>query len=74
MCANCVDLSLSQGPLAEQYCLSSDFDDRWRTGGLEPDVIAEAQLDEESILRGIRRFVQDRDARVARLRAALADL
>jgi len=62
------------GPLAEEYTLSSDFDDRWRTGGLEPDVIAEAHLDSDSILQGIRRFVSDRETRLNRLRAALSGL
>lgn len=60
------------GPLTEQYTLSSDFDDRWRTGGLEEDVIAESRLDPDSILKGIRRFVHDRSQRLNRLRSALS--
>ena len=31
------------GPLTDEYTLASDHDDRWRTGGMEEDVIAEAQ-------------------------------
>lgn len=62
------------GPLTEEYTLSSDFDDRWRTGGLEPDVIAEARLDPESIYAGVKRFVDDRDARLARQRDAFGKL
>ncbi len=59
------------GPLTEEYSMYADWDDRWRTGGTEPDVIAEARLDADSILDGIRRFARDRDERLARQRAAL---
>ncbi|MCP4202299.1 MAG: hypothetical protein GY769_10230 [bacterium] len=61
----------NMGPLTEEYSLYADWDDRWRTGGTEPDVIAEARLDSDSILDGIRRFASDRDERLARQRAAL---
>jgi hypothetical protein len=43
----------------------------WLTGGLEPDVIAEAHLDPASILAGIQRFAQERDARIAKQRDAI---
>ena len=33
------------GPLTDAYSLTSDWDNQWLTGGLEPDVIAEAHLD-----------------------------
>ena len=59
------------GPLAQVYALSSDWDDRWRTGGSEPDVIAESHLDEDSIFDGVKRFVDARSERLARQRAAL---
>lgn len=39
-----------------EYTLSSDFDNRWRTGGTVDEVIAEAHLDVESIKQGILRF------------------
>ncbi|KAL6066529.1 putative Transketolase [Balamuthia mandrillaris] len=58
------------GPLTKEYSLSSDFDDRWRTGGLEEDVIAEAHLDSASIRDGIRRFALDRKSRLERQRQA----
>ena len=35
------------GPLTDEYSLTSDWDNQWLTGGLEPDVIAEAHLDPE---------------------------
>ncbi len=56
-----------------QYTLCADFDDRWRTGGSVDEIIAEAHLDQASILAGIERFVLDRDARLARL-STLAQL
>jgi len=58
------------GPFTEEYSLSSDHDDRWRTGGLEPDVIAEAHLDEQSIFDAISRFANERTQRMERITAA----
>jgi len=60
------------GPLTDDYSLTSDWDDRWRTGGLEAEVIAEAHLDPESIFKGIQRFAGDRDLRLSRQRDILA--
>ena len=56
------------GPLTDEYSLTSDWDDQWLTGGLEPDVIAEAHLDAPSILAAITRFATERDQRMARQR------
>ena len=61
----------NMGPLTEEYSMYADWDDRWRTGGTEPDVIAEARLDADSILDGIRRFAGEREERLARQREAL---
>jgi transketolase len=62
------------GPLTEEYSLYADWDDRWRTGGTEPDVITEAHLDTESIYTGILRFARERDKRLKRQREALTNL
>ena len=59
------------GPLTDQYSLTSDWDDQWLTGGLEPDVIAEAHLDPESIFNGIKRFADDREKRLSTQRELL---
>ena len=59
------------GPLTDEYSLYADSDDRWRTGGSEADVIAEAGLDPDAILEGVTTFARDRDKRLARQRAAL---
>ena len=57
--------------LSEQYALSSDWDNRWRTGGTLEEVVDEARLSPEWVLRGIERFVRDRDARLGQLQAGL---
>ena len=48
--------------IAEEYALSADWDNRWRTGGALDEVIDEAQLAPDAILSGIERFVNDREA------------
>jgi transketolase len=52
------------GPLTDEYSLTSDFDDCWRSGGLEADVIAEAHLDPDRIFAGVERFANERERRV----------
>ena len=57
--------------LAEEYALSADWDDSWRTGGTLDEVIAEARLSPQCLLEGIERFVREREARLGRLQAGL---
>lgn len=57
------------GPIAEEYSLSSDWDDRWRTGGTVDEVLDEAHLGPEHILAGIERYVRERPERLRRLHA-----
>jgi len=45
------------------YAMGSDHDDRWRTGGSGPEIIAEAKIDPASLLEGIGRFAKERDQR-----------
>ena len=61
------------GPLTDTYSLTSDWDNQWLTGGLEPDVIAEAHLDAESIYAGVERFAREREDRLTRQRNCLVD-
>ena len=61
----------ASGPLVREYSLSSDWDDRWRTGGSVDEVISEAHLSAEHILPAIERFAADRSSRLQRLRQAL---
>ena len=53
--------------VGEQYAMSSDWDNRWRTGGSLEEVTREAHLDAEHLLEGIRRFAADRAERLSRL-------
>jgi transketolase len=58
-------------PIVREYSLSSDWDDRWRTGGSVDEVIEEAHLDAGHILEAIERFAHERRARLGRLRDRL---
>lgn len=62
------------GPLTETYSLTADWDNQWLTGGTEPDVIAEAHLDSDSILTGITRFANEREQRLSDQRELLTAL
>ena len=55
-------------PIVAEYSLTSDWDDRWRTGGTVDEVLAEAHLSTAHLLAGITRFAQERTARLRRLR------
>ena len=54
--------------VAEEYALTPDWDDRWRTGGSVDEIVKEAHLDPASLRDGIARFVADREKRLARVR------
>jgi len=55
-------------PIGAEYSLTSDWDDRWRTGGSLDEVIAEAHLSPPYLLAGILRFARERPLRLRRLR------
>lgn len=50
--------------VAEHYAMSSDWDDRWRTGGSVAELKREAHIDPASLLAGIRHFAADRQERL----------
>jgi transketolase len=56
------------------YSLASDGDDRWRTGGTIEEVLEEARLTPDWILKGIERFARDRKERLRRVRRILRRL
>jgi len=58
-------------PIVREYSLSSDWDDRWRTGGSVDEVMEEAHLDSGHILEAVERFVHERPDRLSRLRERL---
>jgi transketolase len=49
--------------VAAEYALSSDFDDRWRSGGRLGEITEEAHLSCDWLLKGIQRFVEAREQR-----------
>ncbi len=51
--------------VAESYAMSSDWDDRWRTGGNVEELKREARIDPDSLWEGISKFAAERDARRA---------
>lgn len=54
-------------PVVKEYSLSSDWDNRWRTGGTVDEVVEEAHLDPKHVFEGIERFVKDREKRLSRI-------
>jgi transketolase len=56
-----------------EYAITSDWDDRWRTGGTLEEVIEEAHLSPEWVLKGIERFAADRPARLTRQQEILSE-
>ena len=64
----------SGGPQTNEYSLSSDFDNRWRTGGSLEEVIEEAHLSPHHILDGIKRFATSRNKRIESIRSNLNNL
>lgn len=55
--------------VAEEYAMTSDWDNRWRTGGSVDEVIEEAHLSPNWLLEGIERFVRDREKRLHRIQS-----
>lgn len=51
--------------LSEQYCLSSDHDNRWRTGGTLEEVLDEAHMNSSWVLQAIERFTNDQTERIS---------
>jgi transketolase len=58
-------------PIVAEYSLTSDWDDRWRTGGTVEEVVAEGHLSPDHLLAGIERFARERPERLRRLREAV---
>jgi transketolase len=57
--------------VAEEYAMSSDWDNRWRTGGTVDEVLEEAHLSPDWVLKGIERFVAERSKRLDKLQAGI---
>ncbi|MBD3305979.1 transketolase [candidate division KSB3 bacterium] len=48
---------------SEQYAMSADWDNRWRTGGSVEELCEEAHLSPEWLLKGIEKFAREREQR-----------
>ena len=59
--------------IVEEYSLSPDFDNCWRTGGSFEQIILEAKLDPQSLWDGILHFVFDRNKRINKLKRSIPD-
>jgi len=59
------------GKIVEDYSMSPDFDNRWRTGGSVDEIVAESKIDSLSVLDGIKKFVNERDKRMAAISSSL---
>ncbi|MDZ7373344.1 MAG: transketolase [candidate division KSB1 bacterium] len=57
--------------VAEQYSLSSDWDNRWRTGGTVEELCEEAHISPRWILAGIEKFAREREKRLGYLHTLL---
>jgi transketolase len=53
--------------IADEYSMTTDWDDRWRTGGTVDEVMEEAHLSQGWLLKGIQKFVAERDQRLERV-------
>jgi transketolase len=56
--------------VAAEYAMTSDWDDRWRTGGSVDEVKVEGHLDPDSLWQGIARFAAQRKERLSRITPA----
>ena len=57
--------------IVEEYSMSPDFDNQWRTGGSLDEIIAESKLDSESVWNGIIKFTSEREKRLEALRISI---
>ena len=60
--------------VVQDYSLSPDFDNRWRTGGSVDEIIAESKLDSQSLFEGIKRFANERNDRLNRLHQSIPNI
>ncbi len=57
--------------VVEVYSLSSDWDNRWRTGGSVEEIVDEAHLSPHWVWAGIKKFATDRPERLATMSEGL---
>ena len=57
--------------IVEAYSLSPDYDNQWRTGGSVDEIVAESKLDEKSVLDGIKKFANEKLARLESIKRSI---
>jgi len=57
--------------VSEEYAMSSDWDNRWRTGGSVEELCEEAHISPGWLFKGIERFANDREKRLKRIKEML---
>ena len=57
--------------IVEEYSLSPDHDNKWRTGGSVDQIIKESKLDPKSVYNGIKKFAQEKSKRVELLKNSI---
>lgn len=57
--------------ISEEYAISSDWDNGWRTGGSVEELCEEAHISQNWLYKGIERFVKERDRRLKRIKEML---
>lgn len=60
--------------ISEAYAISSDWDNRWRTGGSVEELCEEAHISPSWLLQGIERFVKERKQRLEQIRDVIKKL
>ncbi|MFZ5516625.1 MAG: transketolase [Candidatus Zhuqueibacterota bacterium] len=57
--------------ISEEYAMSSDWDNKWRTGGSVEELCEEAHISPDWLFKGIEKFARDREHRLTRIKAML---
>ncbi|MDZ7265001.1 MAG: transketolase, partial [candidate division KSB1 bacterium] len=60
--------------ISEAYAISSDWDNRWRTGGSVDELCEEAHISPDWLFKGIEKFVREREQRLKQLKHMLASV
>ena len=57
--------------ISEEYAMSSDWDNRWRTGGSVEELCEEAHISPDWLFKGIEKFARERKQRLQRLQSQI---
>ena len=60
--------------IAEEYAMSSDWDNQWRSGGSVDELTEEAHISPGWLFKGIEKFVKERDKRLSRMKKVLNEV